>query len=502
MRELLNEKENRRLELVEMIYLNPGIRLKTLSEKLYLTIMQLQIDIGFLNQMISPLFIEVTGDKRCYLQIPQEKSMKIIYQTFLKESLTFRLLETVFFNEHDNYEKLAKELFISQATLKRTISFINLCLAPYQIRIKSRPVQMVGDENNIRAFYIFYFQERYPDDEYPFDKIIKDFSLELIDVFMEKFPSGQYNYPSHMRMKRYLLVALTREKQHHVPSQMVELPKDLQELVQSEISHYQNKNNFEYYFKIELTVDVYQRLFRYFLNDWYALSERDFKERVGKTKGNREVFEGIINVIETLSDDFSIPVTHLEKLTLNMYNVISIAKEISITPYIIFPNRKTFLLLSHHLKETVQSRVKSLFQENLPMIAASNNAYFYEFFYLLVTHWQGFYHYLIETTPPCRIVLFFNSDVEHMYYMSEHLNFLFGKKVKVTTLYLQTSEELSKATADYDLVLINFILPENIKLVPPYISVIDVLGIDELTQIEVLVNQQYYHNMSYFLRNV
>ena len=65
MRELLGEKDNRRLHLIENIYLKPGIDLSDLEDSLGYSIMQTQIDIGFLNELYSkyrkPLFIVENG---------------------------------------------------------------------------------------------------------------------------------------------------------------------------------------------------------------------------------------------------------------------------------------------------------------------------------------------------------------------------------------------------------------------------------------------------------
>lgn len=65
MRELLGEKDNRRLHLIENIYLKPGIDLSDLADSLGYSIMQTQIDIGFLNELYSkyrkPLFIVENG---------------------------------------------------------------------------------------------------------------------------------------------------------------------------------------------------------------------------------------------------------------------------------------------------------------------------------------------------------------------------------------------------------------------------------------------------------
>ncbi|MGX6961448.1 helix-turn-helix domain-containing protein [Vagococcus xieshaowenii] len=494
MRELLGDKDNRRLQVIEAIYLNPGMSIEQIADKLTLTSMQVQIDIGFLNKPLTPLEIEVTKDKKCFLHIPQHLSSKVIYQVFLEHNLNFKLLEAILYKEYEHYEELANELFISQATLKRTISFVNGCFKPHGISIKSRPVRIEGNEANIRAFYLFYLQERYPDDQYPFEERIQIFSKDLVNLFIEKFPSDMFNYASKTRMKRYVAVSLLRETKHH-EFEHEAIPKDLEDLVEDEINRYVNKEKFEYIFKMPLTPQLYQGLFLQYINYRHAFSIRDYRERISLVSENHEIFEGIKQTVEAISQQFDITLSNKDSLLIRLYNVMSIGAHLTITPYVIYPNRKIFLLFSQSLKATILDTSKALFNQYIPMVAGQNEAYFYEFLYLLVTHWPNFYQKITNQVSPCHVGLFFNSDVEHMYYTKANLEFIFGKKINVTIIESDSLEELSEKSNRVDLLIINFILPELIKLEVPYVSVVDGLGENENRQILHLIDTIYYDNM-------
>ena len=495
MRELLGDKDNRRLQLIETIYLNPGIVLDELAKKFSLTVMQVQIDIGFLNQPLAPLEIEITKDKKCYLHIPQHLSTKIIYQIFLENNINFRLLEAILYNEYDHYEELAKDLFISQATLKRVMTFINKCFKPHGITIKSRPVRITGDEANIRAFYLFYLQERYPDDQYPFDERIRVFSKDLVQLFMEKFPKDKFNYASKMRLIRYVAVSLLREtKRHEIQHEAI--PEELKTLVMDEINRYSNREKFEYIFKLKLTPQLYQGLFLQYINNGHAFSYRDYQERVSLIKENQEIYKGLQKTVESIASQFGISLSNSDYLLWRLYNVMSIGARLSITPYVIYPNRKIFLLFNQSLKTTILSQSKDLFNQYVPRVAEKNEAYFYEFLYLLVTHWPDFYKTIIYQVPPCEIGLFFNSDIEHMHYMKTNLLFMYHDKINVTIIDSEELTDFEEKSRSLDFVMINFILPEQIKLKVPYISVVDGLSENEGKQIRQLIEQIYYEKMT------
>ena len=494
MRELLGDKDNRRLQVVEMIYLNPGVSLDELAMKFSLTVMQIQIDIGFLNKPLAPLEIEITKDKKCYLHVPQHVSTKIIYQIFLENNINFKLLEAILYKEYDHYEELANELFISQATLKRVISFINSCFKTHGVAIKSRPVRIIGDEANIRAFYLFYLQERYPNDQYPFEERIAVFSRDLVNLFMEKFPKDKFNYASRTRMMRYVAVSLLREtKKHKIEHE--KMPEALKDLVEDEIDRYKNKDKFEYVFKMKLTPDLYQGLFLQYINGRHAFSNRDYQERISKLPENQALYEGLEVTVQSIGKQFDITLTNPGNLLLRLYNVMAIGTKLSITPYVIYPNRKIFLLFSQSLKATILEQSKALFNQFVPMVAQKNEAYFYEFLYLLVTHWPDFYKKIINQVPPCEIGLFFNSDIEHMHYMKINLNFLYGDKINVTVIESEELASLPKKSQSLDLLIINFILPENIMVNVPYVSVVDGLAEDENRQILHLIDKIYYHKL-------
>lgn len=491
MRELLGEKDNRRLNIIEEISLTPGISLEYLCRQFYLTENQIQIDLDFLIRFILPLKIEITKDKKLYLHIPQHLSPKIIYQRFLENNINFKLLELILYKEYRHYEDLANDLFVSLATLKRVIRFINESFEPYGMSIKSRPLRITGNESNIRAFYLFYLQERYLDDIYPFSSKITTYSKELVTLFIDKFPDDTFNYASKMRMMRYISVSLLRETMKHNIVH-TDIPKELEKIVEYELEIYQNRKSFESTFKMNLTPQLYQRLFFQYINSRHAFSQRDYNDRISKIPENHEIYEGLKTTIQEISHEFNLELKDFDKLLLRLYNTISLGKNITITPYIIYPNRKIFLLFNQALHGNIVKQFRKIFAVNLPMIDQKNKNIFYEFLYLLVTHWPNFYKMILCKAFPCKIGLFFNSDIEHMYYMKEHLSFLYGDKVNINLIDTDTLDTLNDKIKDLDLLIINFILPKKLSLEIPHICIVDGFSEEENKKIKHLIDNIYY----------
>lgn len=111
-----------------------------------------------------------------------------VYQRALRESQSLQLLSALFFNEFDSLEELAEALFISLSTLKRLITKTNSYLKKeFDIMISTRPVMVVGDERQIRLFYLKYFSEAYTISEWPFAEVINQNNLErLIELLVRQ----------------------------------------------------------------------------------------------------------------------------------------------------------------------------------------------------------------------------------------------------------------------------------------------------------------------------
>lgn len=494
MRELLGEKDNRRLHLIENIYLKPGIELSDLADSLGYSIMQTQIDIGFLNELIDPLYIEVTRDKKCFLEIPEALSTRVIYSRLLASNINFKVLESMLLNDFATYDQMAESLYISVATLKRVINFINDCFQKHDVYIKTRPLRIEGNENNIRAFFLFYLNERYIDDELSLPMSIQTFASELSDHYLRKFPKDTHNYSSVRRLKMYVSVSLLRETKAKNLNMQDLYSGSLKELIEIDVASYKNALLFKQVFKFDLNSEVYTRLFSYYLNDYRAFSIRDLNERVLKSNINKELYNQIIKVIKNISATFNIPIPNEDYLYYKLYNLMIVSKRISITPYAIYPNRKIFLLFNKSIPKDILNEARTIYNDVFSEIMNRNEAYFYEFIYILVTHWEGFYKTVSSQATPCKIALFFNSDMEHMRYMQDELKFQFNHKVKVELLDIQNLKELEAASKAYDLLIVNFVIPQWLTIHTKVISVTDALWTDKQIQIQNVINATFYNS--------
>ena len=496
MRELLSKKDLRRLELVETIFLNQGITLEELTEQLLLNKVQVQTDIGFLGPIVSPLQLEITKENRCYLEIPEQYSIRYVYQVLLKESLAFRLLEEIFLESYENYDLLAEKLYISKATLKRTILALNAGLKPYEMTISARPVRLEGHERNIRAFYYFYFQERYPDHFLPIARNIQGLLDPLLATFQQTFMKRQADFAHNSRIRMQLFVSMMREKFGYSVTSHYLLDQATETKIKAIIAELNLTTKMQEIFEQELTVDLYKRFFYRYLEGMYSFNLFDFTDSKSQQPSTKAIFTNVQKMIQTISQLIDIPVQNIEELTLRIYNVIALTSDITIPPYILFQNRKTFLSLSRHLPASFVAEAQTIFKEYLPSVEARNSAYFDEIFYLLTIYWPAFYEYLVTTVEPCKIGLFLDSDEGHRQYVKERLDFLFGKKIEVTIYQTETLVSIEDYAQEVDFFVMNFIFPEKLLLSKDYLCVSDVITNEDMRKLEKKIDTIYYRHLN------
>lgn len=126
----------------------------------------------------------VQTTKVAYLKIPSYLSMRHYYINWIKKSNAFKLFELLFNEPTLDKKSVATQLKMSQSSLYRIVEQYNSkLLDKFQIKITMTPLQIVGDEKNIRAFYTEFFREFYSCQDWPFRVDLETFSHFVRDAF-------------------------------------------------------------------------------------------------------------------------------------------------------------------------------------------------------------------------------------------------------------------------------------------------------------------------------
>ena len=151
-----------------------------------------------------------------------DSDIEMVYHYFFKHSTHFSILEFIFFNEGCQAESICKEFYISSSSLYRIISQINKVIKKqFQFEISLIPVQIIGNERDIRYFFAQYFSEKYYFLEWPFEKFSSEPLSQLLEL-VYKETSFPMNLSTHRMLKLLLVINLYRIKFGH----FMEIEKD------------------------------------------------------------------------------------------------------------------------------------------------------------------------------------------------------------------------------------------------------------------------------------
>ena len=169
MRELLSQKEQRQLKVLEYLFENPDwIYLDDLSKIIGYNARIIKSDIKDLREVFPDFDIRHSTAGIMMVNV-QNNGIERIYQYFLQTSDYFQILKAFFLlNSPFTYEHLAESLDISLPSLRKKVADINKILdGTYRFKLKVTPISIIGDEKDIRFFFSQYFHEAYSFLEWP-----------------------------------------------------------------------------------------------------------------------------------------------------------------------------------------------------------------------------------------------------------------------------------------------------------------------------------------------
>lgn len=241
---LFTSQQWRELKLISYLTENSnaiGVKDKELSKVLNISMLTLQ------SCLTNMQFMKEVGGityKDGYINIWYHQccGLQEVYQKALRESPSLKLLELLFFRDFSSLEELAEELFVSLSTLKRLIKKTNTYLShTFAISIVTSPVQVSGDERQIRLFYLKYFSEAYKISEWPFGDILNLKNCERLLSLLIKEVDVKVHFTLFQHLKILSGVNLIRyykgyscsynnKKTSHRFSQLIQHSSEIQDL--------------------------------------------------------------------------------------------------------------------------------------------------------------------------------------------------------------------------------------------------------------------------------
>ncbi|MFS1204887.1 helix-turn-helix domain-containing protein [Enterococcus lactis] len=156
---MLEKLSERQLRLAMLLSMD-SFYLEDLAKKIAVTKKTLLSDIAAFNFVHSPASIHIDEQQKVSLRLPCEYNLESITSTILKHSSHIQLLKIILMQE-PCIAKLADQLFLSTASIRRIIMFLNESFQKrgFLFRIHTTPyVHIQGEERQIRFFTAVYLR--------------------------------------------------------------------------------------------------------------------------------------------------------------------------------------------------------------------------------------------------------------------------------------------------------------------------------------------------------
>lgn len=200
------------------------------------------LDIGEIKSEFEP-FIEIDSNHLGYtLKIYDLDSYLQLKRELIQNEPLFIILESVFHGKLYSIDEWSDKLFISPTSIIRYLDKLKTTFDEYDLKIKQKPLNFIGDELNIRKFFLdfYYVSDVTPHSVFP-SETIKDIAKNIYS----NSKIAENNSMTFLELSYILYIVAERSNQGYG----VQLPKKLVEIY-LESKNLDQLN--EYFYKIKL----------------------------------------------------------------------------------------------------------------------------------------------------------------------------------------------------------------------------------------------------------
>ncbi|MBO0473048.1 hypothetical protein IGL98_003074 [Enterococcus sp. DIV0840] len=137
-------------------------------------------------------------------------SSSIVEERYLKHSLEFTLLQTIFFNQFSSIKKYGEKHGMSRTVVYKIVDRIRKELMQYDIKL-TKTFQLVGDEMKIRQYFNMLYYRIYKDS----DELYNQSDILLVNELLSAMKLHCKEVKTFYLFKHYLFVMLERVNKKH-----------------------------------------------------------------------------------------------------------------------------------------------------------------------------------------------------------------------------------------------------------------------------------------------
>ncbi|MES5943798.1 MULTISPECIES: helix-turn-helix domain-containing protein [unclassified Bacillus cereus group] len=158
--------------------------------------------------------LQVCKGKGVILHKPADSSCSELNSLFIRNEITFKILDTLFKTNITSISGISEYIYISPASLYVYLKSTETYLSQFDLYLKRKPLKIHGDSINILFMYQEFYINSYTDHEWPFTTQ-KEKEVYLYVLKIEK-KLGIKLYPLYKRRLMYLIAIISDQKKKGV----------------------------------------------------------------------------------------------------------------------------------------------------------------------------------------------------------------------------------------------------------------------------------------------
>ncbi|MEI4617712.1 helix-turn-helix domain-containing protein, partial [Bacillus cereus] len=138
-------------------------------------------------------------------------SSQEVFSILVQSTLQFQILEHLFFHKTSSIVTLSELLYVQPAMIMQQMKYIQRIIAPYELTLTSRPIQLSGHEWQIRMYYVQFFWDSYEPSQWPFEMYHQE-SLEMYIQMIEDMLQIDFSFVAQKQLLYWIAISFYRIK--------------------------------------------------------------------------------------------------------------------------------------------------------------------------------------------------------------------------------------------------------------------------------------------------
>lgn len=459
MRQLLQTKESRQLEIIEYFLKNPGtLSQDELCNKFNLSIITLQKYFQEIKRELP--YITINESNHHYsITIDDRYGLTSVYNYYIQHNISFKILFTLFFNPTYNMEDLSEKLGYSETSLYRSIKIINSVFKEnhFDIYIIPTTAEMDGDEKHIRSFYSNLLFEAYSMFDWPFNSLnksdVSDFAVNILSpINMHKDLSAIH--------KMMIMFAVNLIRIQHGFNMKRDTEADYTNLKDIYNNHIKLFNDlWSTISERPMSLDIaYNILFPLF-DDRLAYSYSEFSERTRDNDFICQSFFHLQKSIDVVNRTLDLENVQQFYLILNLHNnsCIQFSAPGSL-PIFQTPTENTMRIVQTWAPEFYQV-VHQEMTDYLQAVHGIKNEFLTQhLIFIYLTFVETYVENFFENLKKIRVLILNDQGIAIANQLKSEIETIFSSQLVIDTWKYTSSERILQS--NYDIILTNFSIPK------------------------------------------